>query len=589
MPSRLSLAVSLLGATLALVLLSFPASAALWSAHEMVGPNDAYDDGYAEIVVLPDGRPLVVWMGSGGVFYCIRDPLAGWGPRQPLYPDDPQSDRWPRLAMAADGTPWVAWLRLRSGGMSEYDLLVTRMAGGVWAPAETAASAPDVNSGTYFGLAPVDSGSCWVVFNQIYGVYARKLEGGTWGTKETVSGFLSGHQAWHVDTATCQDGQPWAAWTDEETRCVNTSRRAPDGVWPEPVNAFGALQDVWFVPSITVDESDEAWVSASTYAPDSCGWHDVYYARTLSHLWQPPGVVNDVTSGCVSDAAPDFDASYGFPPRCVWIQKDPPDGTAAYLEPFSSSWDSQAWNPQVPTHTPEPYGGTDSYPSIALGPNGEAWATWRRAEPGSGEETDIFASSLLVDVIEYQVAAFEGSVTTSWQVVGVAPRENYRYEIWRSSESGEAARIARIPGAGDEHSVTDSAVDPGARYRYWITVHDRDGAPVLFSTNVREITLQSVAVQEGPPGVPEPTLEIVPSPSEGAFLVSMAGIEAPVLLEIFDVAGRRVLTQTFSSEGRAAPRQAISGSRHLAAGSYYARARSPKGGPSATKKFLVVR
>jgi hypothetical protein len=236
----------------------------------------------------------------------------------------------------------------------------------------------------------------------------------------------------------------------------------------------------------------------------------------------------------------------------------------------------------------------DIYPSVAVGPQGEAWAAWMRYDVGY--ETDLYASRLLLDIIELRVEAQGSRVEIFWRVAGTAPREDYRYEIWRSNSLGEIERVARINGSGDTHLVMDEILFPGVSYSYWIDIHPRDTVGRLFSTNRRTIQVPTVGVGEDAGGLAgmRPFLGLAPNPAGGAAMFHLTGPPGEYQLQIFDLLGRllgsasgppiRVLQDGIPVTG--ALDSVVSG--RLPAGVYWARARPVRGGPAAVAKLVVA-
>jgi hypothetical protein len=567
----------------------------------VIGLEDNYNDRVPEVAIDPQGRALIVWMGMDAtspdyeIYWSRWEEGTGWSSRQMLNPNNTQYDAWPRMSMAPDGTAWVAWL---SRHQSEYvwDLLCSHWTSTGWSLPDTVVKGPGISDANYHGMAPVDSTHCWVVYDLSYQVCAREYQGDHWGPVEVVASGMA-EDPYQVDVALGPDGQPWAAWTEDQVRA---SRRRADGTW-EPSSLVNPGQyGATFQPAITVDASGEAWVVWNQDVEcDALGRMDVFWSRTMAGVWQPMGVVNvlEVTD-CGSDAAPDVAASYGFTPRAVWSRKYP--GSAQppepYYDAYGSSWDSEAWNPQCRMHESDAVPVTDVYPTVAVGPQGEAWATWMRTGRTS-PYYDIYVSQLLLDVIDLEVVRGSSGVEISWRLVGYAPREDFAFAVKRADEQGDTTWVCEnIRGQGDEYFVVDEGVDPQARYTYWIEVLDRNeridppAGPLLFRTNARQIDL-TVSVEEGTWGSRVP-LVAVPNPSSGEVEFRFAGPRGAYALEVFDVQGRlrwrRAGLMSVGSDAWSAIRWVPRESGMSTGGVVWARLREKEGGVLATSKVVLI-
>jgi hypothetical protein len=539
-----------------------------------------------------------VGTGDYEVFWSRWDAGSGWSGRQRIYPNNTQSDRWPRLAMAEDGTPWVVWLRRRASG-SNWDLLSSRCVNGNWTVPDTVVAAPGMTDHDYWGVAPADTGRCWVVYGQYDGgscVRAKRFEGGRWGAAEEVVAPPSPAQVRQVDADLGPDGEPWAVWGED---WVKASRRWPDGSWEAPVILNAGRPDLAYTPAITVDCEGEAWTVWHAY---SCSGEpgdrrDVFYARTIDGAWQPCGNVSEIeTADCAEDGSASVDASHGWPPRAVWDRLYPGSAWPLYREPYTSAWDSQAWTAQSPAHASESSRvWEDVYPSISIGPDGTAWAAWMRA---SAVSYDVYASHLLLDVIDLNVARSSSGVEIGWRLVGSAQREDFAFAVKRASEQGDTTWVCEnLRGHGNEYFLLDESADPRAGYTYWIEVLDlikrMDPAtgPLLFRTNTRRVepTTVSVGDPEGASLPPHPILAAIPNPAAGAVVFRVSGLEGAGVLEVFDVQGRRVWSEPLApgtDETEVAWRSAAASG--LSSAVYWARVRPMRGGPSATTKIVMT-
>jgi hypothetical protein len=520
------------------------------------------------------------------IYWSRRDGEAGWSPRQRVHPNNTQSDVWPRMRMAPDGTPWAVWLRGRASG-GGADLLTSRYVNGGWTVPDTVIGGPGIGSATYFGLAPESSSHCWFVYNLTYEVRAREFVGNHWGPIE-VPGPPSVDFAWNVDAALGADGQPWAVW---EQPMVLVSHRSSDGPWSAPtVLNPGELTSASFLPSITVDSGGDAWVLWHENSDDCfTGAPDIVFSRTINDVWQLPARLSAPDSGnpCGRDCCPDVDASYGWPPRSVWNLT--PDSLAApepYREPMGSGWDSRSWNPQSSAHVPDSSDlHEDAYPTLAIGPDGTAWAVWARTTP---QGSDIYASHLLADVIDLSTDVVSGRVEVSWRVVGAAPRDIFVFTVLRSTSNDTVKVGESIRGSRDEYHVTDELVSPGAACEYWIDVQSSATGERLFTTNRRAVTIPAATSAEPSVASPAvPRLTTLPNPSAGEVTFLLRGAEGQYRLEVFDIRGRRIWSTRTGIGTALSASVSWPISKARTSGVFLARLSSAEGGKTATSKFIL--
>jgi len=579
---------------LALLLCASPALPSLWSAQELVGIADGYHDYDPEVAIDPQGRAWIVWMGvdDGAVhdyeiYWSRWEQATGWSPRQRVHADNTLYDSWPRMSMAPDGTPWIAWLRLRSNGY-QWDLLSTRWTGSGWASASVVIAAPGISDANYFGLAPIDSARCWIVYDLSYQMCAREYDFDQWGPAESVASGLP-DDPWQVDAAIGPDGEPWAIWSDSSIRAT---RRDSNGAWDSPafLNSPGGGGGL---PAIAIDSRGDAWAVWADFS-DVCppnDWPDVFFTRTVAGVWQPAGVLNDYeTSGCGSDAGPDISAAYGWPPRSVWSRK-PGGASVAYYDVFSSTWASEAWSPQAQMNQPESTFREDSFPTVAVGPQGQAWAAWKR--PTTTQASDVYASRLLLDVVQFGVERTPMAVEVSWRLIGYAPPSNFLFRVMRLDDFGDTTQVAEAPGDGTDYHVFDETAAPGLRYSYWIEARDPiewidpPASSLLFRTASQVVEPQMISVEE-PSSHDRACLRVSPNPTNGTVEFELTTGEGGSSLEVFDVQGRLVWRGSVPSTvpGRVVVRWSRDPSAPT--GVFWARLRDKKGGILTASKFLCI-
>lgn len=573
-----------------------PASSGLWSPHELVGINDSYNDRSAEIAIDPLGRPWIVWCGVDDVgsadreiFWSRWEEGVGWSARQRVYTNNTQRDDWPRFAMAADGTPWTVWLRRNPAG--GWDLLSSRYVNGAWTVPDTVVAAPRISDANYFGVAPVDSAHCWVVFDLTTQIRAREYSSGQWQPEEVVfpGPPAGGGIFWQVDADAGPDGLPWAVWSESH---VMASHRWADRSWSTPAYLNPEQSDIAYDPEITADSLGEAWATWHSHSTECEGERDIFCARTISGMWQPWAQVNAFESTlCGSDMNASIDASYGWLPKIIWSRAMHNAPSEGYTEPLASTWDSASWSPQSSAHVPDPsWVPGDLYPSIAVGPHGESWATWERHDVGY--ETDVYAARLLLDVAVLNVQPLTTGVQVYWRVVGPASRDGFRFAVMRAIESDTVKVGDVIVGKGDEYLVVDESVAPGERYAYWVDVRSATSDALLFRTSSHVVDDLTVSVLPTRPAGAL-SLRVLSNPSPAGVVFEIAGTPGEYSVQIFDVRGRLQWRAEENSlkipQSGWRARLSWDGAVRLPSGVYWARAAERKGGLSATAKFVLTR
>jgi hypothetical protein len=384
-------------------------------------------------------------------------------------------------------------------------------------------------------------------------------------------------------------------WSNSSNAGNEATRRFPDGSWGDPflLNPPGGGG----LPAIAVDSEGEAWAiwgDDSAVCPPN-DWPDVFFSRTIGGVWQPEAVVNGVeTSDCGSDYAPDIATGYGWPPRAVWPRLYPGGASPQYADLFSTSWNSTVWNPLSQVNAPESeVYREDSFPAVAIGPEGEAWAVWKR--PTTTQSMDIYGSRLLLDVIDLEAHRGPSGVEVSWRTVGYAPREDFLFGVMRADDSADTTLIGdRVFGQGDEYLVVDETALPQTGYTYWIEVLDPipwiepPAGTLLFRTSSVAVEPLWVSVEPGR-WRQRAVLRARPNPSSGEVEFEVAGTAGDCLVEVFDVQGRLVWRSGVVHAAGSGLTTVRWSARGPAAGVvYWARLRHPKGGALATSKVILV-
>ena len=230
-------------------------------------------------------------------------------------------------------------------------------------------------------------------------------------------------------------------------------------------------------------------------------------------------------------------------PVAVWYTVLRPEGPPYYELKFSA-WDGQGWTPQeiIPTYQP-PELGEDTYPDVAVGPDGRVWVAWLKADEGPDYDKDIYVTysddALPVVVHDESVGLVEDGVELKWKASGYGDLgffDVYRMEAASDSCEGRdipegAIRVneASLPGA-EVMSYVDIDVEDEAGYCYWLEHIGANGTQRSYEVGHVVVPLRELG---------DVIRRVYPNPSVGGMWVEYEMSEGgEVSFEVFDVGGR---------------------------------------------------
>lgn len=115
------------------------------------------------------------------------------------------------------------------------------------------------------------------------------------------------------------------------------------------------------------------------------------------------------------------------------------------------------------------------------------------------------------------------------------------YLVQRSKTAADYTTLGKIPGAGNSNELLrynyEDTEAPGQKLYYRIKQVDFDGQ-VDFS--------KTIAVSAANNKAPEATLEVFPNPTQGNIYLEWDGQEGDVQIEVFDVQGRMIYTESLN-------------------------------------------
>jgi len=305
----------------------------------------------------------------------------------------------------------------------------------------------------------------------------------------------------------------------------------------------------------------EGHVRASTYrdgawsAAESLGC--AYSNPSLQHLSELPELTRD-------------DREY---PSVAWTSQDLTGGKALCVCMSNDSGFGQA------EELPEGYN-AETY-SMARDRNGDLWlAWWKRYDGIFWTHTHSTATTTTPRILSNR--ALRG---ISWTLSEPAP-ETW-WAVLRSRNGAEFEEVARVRASQSQNMSWIDTSPAGGTLRYKIRRESLDTRYQWESA-----TGHWPPVAPGPWTLPSIALVLrVMSGTNSALEISGAS-EAPIDVELYDLQGRRVLSQRLTSAGGEAGTIRFdldTSSQRLTPGIYFARAREESGRTSEPAKLLILR
>lgn len=518
---------------------------AVWSSAQMVGPDDDYDDDFANVEVSSDGTVWIVWGGVDPVqtdeeVYCVRIEDFVQSPPERIHPNNGVMDRCPLLSMGSDGIPWVVFERYSS--TLGYLQVVTHWTGGGWAPADTV-----FRRGARWDNYTIHASSSddvWVAKSSTADgrpyrdIFLRHWDGVSWGTTERVG--LSGWE--DTDPALTVDGsgRPWLVWLRYDLsrlyrNFVYASVRE-DGGWSQPaaVDTTEGNLGVCDVNTTSGGRPLVVWRGAGT-SPRS----DLEYAVLGEGGWEYGGLVNQPDNPTTES---DDSARLSRGPNGeLWVAWVSSVWAVTPTAITASRWLGDGWSEEELVSASDTLSQREDWqPGIAVAGDGRVWAVWRRRQENTPRDTDIYVAYREVttgmDVWGLIAQPVGGSVRLRWQASPEIARSGLH--VWRAESEACPETPGVIPDGAtrltevairDCTSCTfaDDAASPGSTYCYWLE-HAGGGVFGPATATVPDV------------GSPSVILSVSPNPAGRGVVFRLTGMERPGQLRIFTVGGRVV-------------------------------------------------
>lgn len=486
-----------------------PAGGGSWTEEQVNDvTNTAWPDGRVSpsIAVDATGNAVVVWTderSSLDVYSDYRPAGGSWG-TDTLVTDDAGTDYQgdPDVTIGADGTTYVVWADSR--GEESYDniFFATRpLTGTVWSSYETVPGFPSGMAG--WRAEPSVSVN---VSGTVHIAYVQTLWVGTHWDSNINRVYWSAGSGWYSEgQANLNDGgidqrnpaivvdpsnDPRAVWEDNHLNGSTDIFYSYSGEWGGGFHFRvndGSINEFYnqYNPDYAIDPYGNEyaiWVddrNVYCYFGFIC-YYDIYFSyRPAGGQWGPNERVNDVPNSIVAAAVWDWDlvgpsiaVDSNGNAYAVWADDrerlDPGSDREIYFayRPAGGSWGTNERINDVPDEYDR------SSPTIAVDPNGNAYATWIDGRNGDGlivygayrpagsswetdERIDPFGSSSNYDPVVAMDDA--GNVYAAWQDVDV--EYNLRFATRPAGSGGSWGSSEQVDDSTTADYIDGIAID----------------------------------------------------------------------------------------------------------------------------------
>ncbi len=558
--------------------------------------------------LVPDGAGgvIVVWEGNPSTnfnIYAQRLDYAGntlWGltDKQVCTAADDQQ----RVSLVGDGAGGaiVAWDDRRSGDHTDiYAQRLSPLGAGLWVDNGVPVGAT-VGSSVSPVIAQDGAGGAVVTWNsliegnsQTTDVYAQRVD--AYGQTHWTAGgapVCTAPSIQYFPTLAVQGGAAYVVWYDfrnAQTADADIYTQRVEltyGAWGRPEPAITSVVDN---PGdqggvVTLD-----WTASErdAYPLQEITHYSIWRAVdavTAQHAMQRTGARADAVG--LADVGRDFEGpayrvEHTAAGSYYWEFVDTQDALAAagYSALVPTRQDSTAADPalhyfQVVAHTSDPQ-------------------IFYASAPDSASSVDNLAPATPLALVAMRAGGT--AVDLAWTPGGTPEPDFAEYRIYRSATAGFITDPAHFLMSAPATTATDPAADPGSNWYYKVVAVDVHGnrsgdsneAPVQGVTAVGD-AVQTVSTFELLPSTPNPFR----SATELRFALPQGGA---VTLEVYDVAGHRVVSRELASMAAGWHRYAFDGRDDTGAllptGMYFYRV-APFGMPvtaATTRKMIIER
>lgn len=565
----------------------------VWSPFGMpvsVGPM-AYDP--SRIISDGAGGAIVAWSeyrpGSPDIFAQRLSPAGNplWTTNGAAVCTAPQNQAQPQLVSDGAGGAIVSWLDDRNAG--NWDVYAQRVdaSGAMQWTANGVGLCIAANNQQRLSMVSDGEGGATITWDDdrsgpssfdVYAQHVTATGGATWTPDGVAVSTAAGNQQ-SPTIVTSDGGGVIVAWNDSRKISeydIYVQRLEPSyGTWGHPEPALYSVADV------PADQGGK--VRVSWYPSD----HDALHLQEITHysIWRAVEALPAAASASMEmprrvnldDVTPEFSGrAYRIEPSSAgdFFWEFVANQTAHYFSGYSysatTSYDSIAGNPAL--HTFQVVAHTSSqfvvYPSA----------------PASGYSVDNLAPLAPLALIAQRV---NGDVHLKWNRAQAPDLRDY--SVYRATSNGVTPVPGNFLSTSEDTVLVDSSAPVAALY-YIVTardVHANQSAP-SNEANVGATT----GIGNTPSIITLTVLDNMPNPFTATTTLRVGLPKASeVVLDVFDVAGRRVRSERTSTLAAGWREVTFNGrddaGRSLASGVYFYRVQAA--GATLTRKMVITR
>lgn len=425
-----ALAVAVAAALATAVLLLGPVAAHATAAPSWLAPTTVASAGTGGGPVVasgPEGEAIAAWTFRGGNLVQASIHTAGAGWSAPVDLDPGHAGEAPKIAIDSEGKAIVAWESIGTSGERGVDAATLSPGAGTWsAPTELM---PISGSGPQAHTAPevAAGGNGEAVVGWVAGSSGdESLEtstltsGGSWSTPVAVT---TAAEEILFGVAVGPQGEAMAAWESYGGSgfILHSASRAPGASWSTPTEVMPT--GIAVAPRIAIGPEGK---TAAVWVAFIGGVEEVDAGTFADGTWStptPPGPTGIETSN------PQVAIGPGGTTVAVWELL----GNDGRITEASTLDSTGAWS--APVELSEA-GMVSEQPNVAIGPDGEALATWWFYAPGE-ENDSVVQASVLGPSGSWSAAADLSSTGETRTPKLASDPLGDPLAIWTSGEGGE--------------------------------------------------------------------------------------------------------------------------------------------------------
>jgi len=283
------------------------------------------------------------------------------------------------------------------------------------------------------------------------------------------------------------------------------------------------------------------------------------------------------------------DIASGFDGEAIWVEEGP-QGAPIFWEWMASRTATYqiGYSYLAPTRADSSGAGPATHYFKVIAHTTNQYVFWESSYL-SGYSVDNLAPGAPLMLVATRVGNY---VRLDWDPSGLGEPDFSQYVVYRATSSGVTPVPLYLLDTTTEETLWDKDTPPGTPYYYIVTatdVHGNESPP----SNEANVDGTATGVDDGVPALT--ALQVAPNtpnPFSGATSLHVGlPSDGDVSLEVFDVAGRRVLSRTYPGVARGwhdIPFDGRDGSgRALAGGVYFYRFHAA--GATVTRKMVLTR